>query len=117
MSFTWIALVLAGAVCAEPASTTHSAGVAKIDITPPYPVRLSGFGFRRTESEGVTQAIWAKALALGDDREEPAILITVDNLGVPEELVAELAARLQKKAGIRRERLAVTATHTHTAPM
>src|SRR5207237_27270 len=75
------------------------------------------FGFRRTESEGVTHPIWAKALAIGADKEGPAVLVTVDNLGVPDYLVQELAARLRKKAGIRRERLAVTATHTHTAPM
>src|SRR6266849_7878734 len=108
MSFTWIALVLAGAVCAEPASTTHSAGVAKIDITPTYPVRLSGFGFRRTESEGVTQRIWAKALAIDDG--EPAVLLTVDNLGLPAYLVEEVASRLARKMGVRRERVAVTAT-------
>jgi putative membrane-bound dehydrogenase-like protein len=99
-----------------PGQSTYQVGVAEIDITPRYPVRLSGFGFRRKESEGVTQRIWAKALAIGGDREDPAILITVDNLGVPDDLVTEVAARL-KKAGIRRERLAVTATHTHTAPM
>src|SRR5690349_595494 len=35
---------------------TYKVGVAQVDITPTqYPVRLSGFGFRRTESEGVTQ--------------------------------------------------------------
>src|SRR2546428_5092680 len=100
---------------AEPAAETYAVGVAKIDITPSYPVRLSGFGFRRTESEGVTQPIWAKALAISADNESPAVLITVDNLGVPDDVVAEVAARLKKEAGIPRERLAVTATHTHTA--
>ena len=49
------------------APQTYLVGVAKRDITPDYPVRLSGFGFRRTESEGVTQRIWAKALAIGAD--------------------------------------------------
>src|SRR5438067_2447912 len=118
MGFTWIMLMLAGAaVSAEPTATTYAVGVAKIDITPIYPVRLSGFGFRRTESEGVTQPIWAKALAISADNESPAVLITVDNLGVPDDVVAEVAARLKKQAGIPRERLAVTATHTHTAPM
>src|SRR6266404_3705426 len=82
MCFTWITLVLAGAaVCAEPAAMTYSTGVAKMDITPAYPVRLSGFGFRRTESEGVTQRIWARALVIDDG--EPAVLLTVDNLGLP----------------------------------
>src|SRR2546422_10702166 len=92
----------------------YAVGVSKIDITPAYPVRLSGFGFRRTESEGVTQRIWAKALVIDDG--EPAVLLSVDNLGLPATMVQEVATRLAQKAGIRRERLALTATHTHTAP-
>src|SRR3954453_22456383 len=116
MRLQLIAAVLLAA--ALPASAAElSAGVAKVDITPDYPVRLSGFGFRRAESEGVTQRIWAKARALSDEGGEPAVLLTVDNLGVPASLVEEVARRLEKKAGLKRERLAVTATHTHTAPM
>jgi putative membrane-bound dehydrogenase-like protein len=94
---------------------TYAVGVARVDITPAYPVRLSGFGFRRTESEGVTQRIWAKALAIDDG--EPAVLVTVDNLGIPADIVREVAGRLRRRANIDPGRLAVTATHTHTAPM
>src|SRR5438552_1076099 len=116
LDFSWISLVLSGAVVSADLKVgTYSVGVAKIDITPSYPVRLSGFGFRRTESEGVTQRLWAKALVIDDG--EPAVLLTVDNLGVPAYLVQEVAARLARKAGIRSHRLTVTATHTHTAPM
>src|SRR5262245_56439985 len=96
------------------ADTTHSVGVAAVDVTPNYSIRLSGFGSRRAESEGVTQPIWAKALAIGED--EPALLIAVDNLAIPAYMVADLAGRL-KKACVKLERLAITATHTHTAPM
>ena len=102
-------------VAAEPASGGYRVGVAKIDITPSYPVRLSGFGGRRTESEGVAQHIWAKALAIDDG--QPALLITVDNVGLPAWLSAELRQRLQKKANVDPDRVAITATHTHTAPM
>src|SRR4029453_8037424 len=94
-----------------------SVGVAKVDITPSYPVRLSGFGFRRTESEGVTQKIWAKALAIHGKDQAPGVLITVDNLGIPASMVAEVANRLQKNMRLPPECLAVPATHTHTAPM
>src|ERR1700740_1220170 len=80
----------------------YDVGVAQIDITPTYPVRLSGFGFRRTESDGVTQRIWAKALAIGTDEQDPAILITVDNLGVPADLVWEVGQRLEKKTKVSR---------------
>ena len=92
-------------------------GVAAIDITPKFPVRLSGFGFRRTESEGVTQKIWAKALAVDDGQAGPAVLVTVDNLGIPWTMVQTVARRLQEKTDLVPERFTVTASHTHTAPM
>src|SRR5262249_8565865 len=98
-----------------PTPSPYRVGVAKIDITPAYPVRLSGFGKRRTESEGIAQRIWAKALVIDDG--QPAVLLTVDNCGVPAALVNELRERLQKKSGLDPERVAVTVTHTHTAPM
>jgi putative membrane-bound dehydrogenase-like protein len=94
-----------------------AAGVAKIDITPKYAVRLSGFGFRRTESEGITQRIYARALAIRDARGELAVLITVDNLGVPYAMTQEVSARLAKRHQLKADYLAITATHTHTAPM
>jgi putative membrane-bound dehydrogenase-like protein len=113
--FVVAVLAVAAALFPAPASAVAPVvGVAQADITPTYPVRLSGFGFRRTESEGVTLKIWAKSLAVGDDN--PAVLITVDNLGVPSRIVDEVARRLADR-GVKRDRLAVTATHTHTAPM
>jgi putative membrane-bound dehydrogenase-like protein len=114
MRSTCLAAVVLALLAAPAAADNYSVGVGRADVTPSCPVRLSGFGFRRAESEGVTQKIWAKALAIGDD--EPAVLVAVDNLGVPARLVNELARRLANKA-VQRQRLAVTATHTHTAPM
>ena len=87
-------------------------GVAKIDITPDYPIRLCGYAVRKKESEGVAQHLWAKALAIGSDKEEPAILITVDNTGVPASIRNEVAQRLLKK-GIKSERIALCSS---TAP-
>ena len=92
-------------------------GVGKVDITPDYPVRLNGFGFRREQSEGVTHPIYAKALAFGNEKAGPALLITVDNLCFSLEIIEEITGRLNKKIGINPERIAFTATHTHTAPM
>src|SRR5688572_1666973 len=78
----------------------HRIGVAAVDITPDYPVRLSGFGFRRTESEAITHRIWAKALAFGDNEGGPAVLLTVDNLGIPAYMTREVAKRLKEKANL-----------------
>ncbi|HWB04120.1 MAG TPA: neutral/alkaline non-lysosomal ceramidase N-terminal domain-containing protein [Verrucomicrobiales bacterium] len=93
------------------------AGVAVVDITPDYPVRLSGFGFRRMESEGITQRIHAKALAFGQDTGGPVVLITADILCVPDAITKEIAKRLKDKAGVQLEHLSITSSHTHTAPM
>ena len=92
-------------------------GLSRIDITPDYPIRLSGFGGRRTESEGIVHRIWAKAMAIKDQRNTLGILITVDNLGLPDAMVREVSARLSKRATLPLGHLAVTSTHTHTAPM
>ncbi len=111
---------------AQPAETVRRVGVAAVDITPDYPVRLNGFGNRRTESEGVTQRIWAKAIAINDDDDDgddgdggkgTSVLLTVDNLGVPDYMTREVATRLAQKAKLDPARLAITSTHTHTAPM
>ncbi|HKD36399.1 MAG TPA: neutral/alkaline non-lysosomal ceramidase N-terminal domain-containing protein, partial [Pirellulales bacterium] len=103
-------------------------GAVKVDITPDYPVRLTGYGNRTKESEGVAQRIWARAVVIGghkdisgssgepeDDR--PAVLLTADNCGIQEPMIEEVARRLAAKAGIKRERIACCSTHTHCAPM
>ncbi len=99
------------------ADTLYSVGVAKVDITPDYPVRLSGYGNRRTESDGVEQRIFARALAIGSDAEGPAVLLTVDNCGVSAAIREEVAKRLAAKTKVTNERVAVCSTHSHTAPM
>lgn len=118
----WFATVVVGCLLSQVTVAaeeppTYAVGVAKIDITPEFPVRLNGFGFRREESIGVTQPIFAKALAIGSDEEQPALLITIDNLGIPADIAAKVANRLETKANISPDRIAFSASHTHTAPM
>jgi putative membrane-bound dehydrogenase-like protein len=88
-------------------------GVAKVNITPDYPVRMQGYAVRKTEATNAAQPVWAKALAIGD--KEPAIFLTVDNCGIQATMVDELARRLAKD-GVKRERIAVCSSHTHSAP-
>ena len=91
-------------------------GVAEVDITPDYPIRLSGYGSRRTESDGIIQRIWAKALAIGSDADEPVVLVMVENCGLPDALTEEVSDRIQEKTGIPRSHFVVCFTHTHSAP-
>ncbi|MDR3621278.1 MAG: neutral/alkaline non-lysosomal ceramidase N-terminal domain-containing protein [Paludisphaera borealis] len=92
-------------------------GVARVDISPDGPVRLHGYLARNAESKGTAHKIWAKALAIGSDEQKPVVLVSVDNLGVSDAIIDEVAARLAKKTGLPRERLAVGSSHAHTAPM
>ena len=96
---SYLALFVASLVVdtAFAVDATYRVGVAKVDITPDYPIRLNGFGGRREESEGVSQRIWAKALAIVTDDEPPVVLITIDNLGVRMPMVDEVAERLARE--------------------
>ncbi len=99
------------------AETTRQAGAASVDITPDYPVRLSGYGGRRVPNTGVSQHIFAKALAIGSDQEVPAVLVTVDNVGVPASMRDEVLRRLSVKTKVTGDRFAICSSHTHCAPM
>src|SRR5438309_11288251 len=81
----------------------YQIGVAKIDITPSYPIRLCGYAVRKTESQGIAQHLFAKALAIGSDKDPngPAILLTVDNTGVPAAIRNEVLQHLQNKSNRR----------------
>lgn len=108
-------LVLCTAVgWAEP---TVDVGVARKDVTPEYSIRLNGFGFRRDESEGVRRPIYVRAIAIGTvDSGGPFVLIAAETLGIPDEVHRRVAEALAKHS-VRRERVAIVATHTHTGPM
>ena len=97
--------------------TYYSVGAASVDITPDYPVRLCGYGVRQNESQGIDQHIFAQALAIGTDKEGPALVLTVDNIIVPTYMRDDLVARLAKKTRVRNDHFTVCSTHTHCAPM
>lgn len=92
-------------------------GVARRDITPAYPIRLTGYAARTNMAQGVAQKLWAKALAMGSDDEGASVLVTVDNCGVPARVVEEVGRRLATKAKIRRANFVVASSHTHSGPM
>ena len=95
----------------------YRVGLSKVDITPEGPIRLSGFYSRQTESVGVRERIFARAMAVAGLDNKPAVLVTVDTIGVPAAVRAEVAKRLAAKKQLPSERLAITATHSHTTPM
>ncbi len=88
-----------------------SLGIGRANITPTEPIRMSGYGGRTGLSTGVAGQLWAKAIAIGEGQ-ETAILVTLDLIGVPSWLTANVVADL----GIPEANLALCATHTHSGP-
>jgi len=92
-------------------------GVSRIDITPAYPVRLTGYGDRRKVFDSVEQKLWAKAIVLDQKGKQPMVWITLDLVGFPGFFADDLFGRLAKKIGLNdRAQLVVSATHTHNGP-
>lgn len=112
-----VALFLSSALLAQTAEG-WKAGAADVDITPDYPVRLSGYGSRTTETQTVVQRLHANALVLQWQAEAPAVIVSVDNCGVPAAVRAEVLKRLAAGGKtIASERFALHSTHTHSAPV
>lgn len=108
---TCIAIMFACAVYADDGYF----GAAEIDITPTTPIRLSGYAARTTESVGVQQRLYAKAAAFGSGAES-ALMIAVDCTGIPDNVADVVSASLSSNFGIARERIVISATHTHSGP-
>jgi hypothetical protein len=117
LSFVFFQTIARAQPIQDSSPTLYNIGVAAIDITPDYPVRQNGFLSRKQESTGVRQRIWAKALAIDYQGGKPAVLITVDNLGIPDEITQSIAKRLNVTHSLDANQLSIAASHTHSAPM
>ncbi|MDD2475509.1 MAG: neutral/alkaline non-lysosomal ceramidase N-terminal domain-containing protein [Dysgonamonadaceae bacterium] len=90
-------------------------GVASIDITPEYPIRLAGFALRtQTESDTVSLPLNAKAIAFGNSYEDLSLMITVDLIGISYQITDSVKKRLS--GIINPDRISISASHTHSGP-
>lgn len=91
-------------------------GASKIDVTPETAIRLSGYAARSKETTQVEQRLYARALAIGASKESAVVIVTVDSIGLPAQVCEAIAAKVYEVDGLKRERLALCSTHSHTAP-
>lgn len=90
-------------------------GTAQINITPELPIRLSGYAGRSTESTVVAEDLYATAAVFGNGA-DTSILIAVDCTGMPSNVADVVSVSLSQQLAIPRERISITATHTHNGP-
>ncbi|MCH2183164.1 MAG: neutral/alkaline non-lysosomal ceramidase N-terminal domain-containing protein [Mariniblastus sp.] len=89
-------------------------GSAKLDITPSHPTLLAGYGGRPGEHAGIDTRLWARALAIGE--EKPVVLVAVDNCGVPAKITEVIQRELAASHQLAAEQVVIASTHTHNAP-
>lgn len=91
-------------------------GLASVDVTPEEPVRLGGYGGRSGPHTGVAQRLWAKAMAIDGAGEAPALWLALDTGGLSRDVWMETRDRIHRRTGVSPERIALTLSHTHSAP-
>lgn len=95
----------------------YKAGFGRMDITPVQPIYLSGYAARKKPSEGVLQKIWAKALAIEDNKGNRVVIVTTDLIGLPRPLADQIGAEVEKRYRLRRSQLLLNSSHTHSGPV
>lgn len=101
-----------------PGDTLRQIGAANIEITPQHPILMSGYAARKHQLQlNVKHSLWAHALAVSDEKSPLAVLITVDNVGVPAAVRHAVVERLKDQFAISTKRVTISSTHTHGGPM
>lgn len=91
------------------------AGAARVDVSPPtFPVLING-GMTSRSATGVTTPVYARAVVLDDGQRRVAIVV-VDSCMVPRQLLDDAKELASRRTEIPRDRILISATHTHTAP-
>lgn len=78
---------------------------------------MSGYAARTHPSTGVLHPLWAKALALEDNKGSRIVIVTTDLIGLPRAITDLVAARTLQQYDLERAHLLFNSSHTHTGPV
>jgi len=106
-----LVLLLAGVLCRDIRAAVQAGG-AKVNITPPVGVWLSGYGARDKPSDDIQDDLYARALAVSDG-DNTVALVAVDLLWVPLHMTREIREIVASKTGIPEQNVMICASHTH----
>ncbi|MHB8969279.1 MAG: CocE/NonD family hydrolase [Pirellulaceae bacterium] len=101
-----------------PPGCAWNVGLARVKITPPQSIVRLGYGDRTRPFEAVAADIYAKAIAIEDQRGHRGVIVTADLVGFQAAVVTdEVCRRLAARTGLERRQLLFNASHTHTGPL
>jgi len=96
--------------------TPFSAGFAKINITPAWPMPMSGYGDRKDLSKGVHDSLYVRATAFSDGTNK-ALLISADVIGFSHGFWKEITEQIEKHLQVKKEYVMLAAVHNHSGPV
>jgi len=96
--------------------TEWKAGVASVKITPQRRLHMSGYAGRKEPAEGTEQDLFAKAVAIEDTGGNRVVFVTLDLIGVIEELRTTVSAHAEEEFSLPPQALLMNASHTHCGP-
>lgn len=103
---------LAGSYAAPRSDSSLQIGWSRVNITPPSPVPLAGYGARDPKlMEGVNDSSYVRTIVFQNSFAQVAI-VTADLLIIHPELAQEVWIRLQN--GWQKDQVYFSATHTHS---
>lgn len=93
------------------------AGFGREDITPEEPIALAGFfNSERRVSQNILDRLYTTCVAVSDPDGVTVLQYQLDNMEVCSQYAGEITKYFDKKYGIGRDYIHITATHTHSAP-
>ncbi|MBQ4050533.1 MAG: hypothetical protein IJD13_02810 [Oscillospiraceae bacterium] len=90
-------------------------GFARLDITPPFGARISGY-FEERIADNIIAPLTANAVAFSDRRGNTAAVVSLDIIGIRQEEMDVIRRLAAEKNKIPYEAVFVACTHTHTGP-
>ncbi len=91
-------------------------GASQTNITPAFPVMMSGYEARKTPSTGVHDSLFATALYFKSPTTS-LLLITADLIGYSKAFVDETRKKITAITDIPAENIMITAAHNHGGPV
>jgi neutral ceramidase len=92
------------------------AGIARMDITPDFPVMLYGYASRKKPSEGVHDHLFARAVVF-ENGDKKLVMVSTDIGSFTDTLYSVLKKSIADKYGLKDSEFFLAAIHSHSSPV